>query len=128
MHASGGANAASTTMPSGSSTTSRPRTRARGALRTASTHPMSSAMRAHLVERALPRGDDEPGLLLDLAGETGEQRGVGGVDHAARRAPVGDAVAPLVADEQEALGLDSTSAPATVNSASGHALSVARGP
>ena len=74
-HSPGGTNAASTTMPSGSSTRSSPSN---------STARWTRAQRpaeidgdgAHLVERALPRGDDEAGLLLDLAGQPGEQRDV----------------------------------------------------
>ncbi len=54
-----------------------------------------------LVERALPLGDDEAGLLLDLAREAGDDVDVGVVDHAARRRPVGVAAPADVADEQQ---------------------------
>ena len=103
-HASAAANAASTTMPSGSSTTRSP---SKASARCTS-HRIDPAHLdrggADLVERAFPLGDAEAGLLLHLTGEAGAQGRVGGVDHPARRAPVGGAAAPLVADQQQAVG------------------------
>ena len=57
----------------------------------------------HFVQRATPLCDAQPGLLLDLAREPGEQGRVVGVDHPARRAPILEAAPADVADEEHTI-------------------------
>ena len=59
---------------------------------------------AHLVDRAFPTGHAQARLLLDLAGQPGEERRVGGVNDSTRRAPVGPSAAPPIPDEEHAVG------------------------
>ena len=79
----------------------RPRTRPRDAPRTASANPCR-ARGAHLVERTAPLAHEQPGLLLDLARSPASRSASSRVDHAAGRAPVLEAAAPLVAHQQHA--------------------------
>ena len=101
---SAGTNAASTTMPSGSSTTHVAFERDREVHLAAHPPAHVGRVRAHLVERPAPLAHAQAGLLFDLAGETGEQVGVVGVDHAAGRAPVLEAAPAEIAHEQHAVG------------------------
>ena len=94
----------------------RPRTRPPGAPRQRMPPAEVERDARHLVERALPPRDAQAGLLLDLAGEPGEQDVVVGVDDATGRAPVGEPAATDVAHEQQPSGA-STSAPATATPA-----------
>ena len=83
-HSVGGTNAASTTMPSGSSTMHVAVERDREMHLAAHPPAHVGRVRAHLVERTAPLAHAQPGLLFDLAGEAREQIGVVGVDHARR--------------------------------------------
>ncbi len=94
-------------MPSGSSTRRSPVERDRPVHLAVQLPPHVERDGGDRVQRSLPGADGEPGLLLDLAGETGEDGVVGGVDHATRGAPVAGAVAtPVLHEQQPAVLLD----------------------